>query len=656
MSKGFASNSRQVLLATIILASFVGIGFRLVWLHVIDRDTLLKFVSQARYRIEPVPGRRGDILDANGAKLATSRSLIVLAVDPQSLRKEDESKWPQLAALIGMNPGELARIFTTKFRPAPVVVPAVSNPTAATVPAAFAFNVTPSASPVAASAGSELSEDDETLADDAVDAYGLRPIRFAKLSETITESTFTAIKQLNIRGVIGQRVFRRAYPNNSLAAHIVGYVDRQERPVTGIERYADFYLHGLNGWLESEKDGKREELAQFRTRQVPAADGYSVKLSIDSVAQQIVDEELAAIATKYEPEKATIIVSDARTGFILALGNYPSFDLNTYNKLTKDQQGRMRNVAVADMYEPGSVFKIVAVAGALNEGLVTPGTTFDCTSESIEYQGKIRKLPKEDHAFDHRLNITEIVTRSSNRGAAQLAMAMGDDRFYGYARAFGFGQLTGFPNLGSESPGILASPKNWDGLTITRMPMGHSVASTPLQMHQAMGVIASGGVLLRPSIIRQVVDSAGEVVYRFDRREGARVISERTAQTVARMLQGVATKAGTAPEAAITDYEVAGKTGTSQKIIDGQYSTREHVVSFVGFLPASQPRLVISVIVDGADKKAPNGVAYGKTVAAPSFKRVAEQLIRHFDIKPVSPLAPGAKAPAALLAQTGVRQ
>ena len=492
----------------------------------------------------------------------------------------------------------------------------------------------------------------------APDSAGNRPIRFAKLSDSITETTFTAIKQLNIKGVIGQRVYRRAYPNNSIASHIIGYVDRAERPVTGIERYADFYLHGLNGWLESEKDGKREELAQFRTRQVPAADGYSVKLSIDSVVQQIVDEELAAIAAKYEPEKATIIVSDPRTGFILALGNYPSFDLNTYNKLAKEEQGRMRNIAVADMYEPGSVFKIVAVAGALNEGLVNTGSTFDCTTETINYQGKTRKLPREDHNFDHRLNVAEIVAHSSNRGAAQLAMLMGDDRFYGYARAFGFGQLTGFPNLGIESPGMLASPKKWDGLTITRMPMGHSIAATPLQMHQAMTVIASGGVMLRPSIIRQVLDSSGEVVYRFDRREGDRVVSERTAQTVARMLQGVASKEGTAPEAAIKDYEVAGKTGTSQKIVNGRYSEREHVVSFVGFLPASQPRLVISVIVDGADKNCPGGVAYGSKVAAPSFKRVAEQLIRHLDIKPVapvSPIAPSSKNPASRLAQKGSR-
>jgi cell division protein FtsI/penicillin-binding protein 2 len=660
MSKGFASNPRQILLATLVLASFVGVGARLVWLHVLDRDALMRYVSQARYKIDPLPGRRGDILDANGAKLATSRSLIILAVDPQSLRKEDESKWPQLASLIGMNPSELVRIFNTKTRPAAgsnSTQNPESNGASAPKSAKFAFHVTPSdAFTAITSIDSEIENSDDQ--DEAPDAAGNRAIRYAKLSDSITETTFTAIKQLNIKGVIGQRVYRRAYPNNSIASHIIGYVDRAERPVTGIERYADFYLHGLNGWLESEKDGKREELAQFRTRQVPAADGYSVKLSIDSVVQQIVDEELAAIASKYAPEKATIIVSDPRTGFILALGNYPSFDLNTYNKLTKEEQGRMRNIALSDMYEPGSVFKIVAVAGALNEGLVNAGSTFDCTSDSIEYQGKTRKLPREDHHFDHRLTVAEIVAHSSNRGAAQLAMSMGDDRFYGYARAFGFGQLTGFPNLGIESPGMLASPKKWDGLTITRMPMGHSIAATPLQMHQAMTVIASGGVMLRPSIIREVLDSSGEVVYRFDRRQGDRVVSERTAQTVARMLQGVASKEGTAPEAAIKDYEVAGKTGTAQKIVNGRYSEREHVVSFVGFLPASQPRLVISVIVDGADKNCPGGVAYGAKVAAPSFKRVAEQLIRHLDIKsvvPLSPVAPSPKGPAPRLALKGSR-
>ncbi len=694
MSKGFASSSRQLILASLVLASFAGVGARLVWLHVIDRDSLLRFVSQARYKIDPIPGRRGDILDTNGAKLATSRSLIILGVDPQALRKEDERKWPQLARLIGLTPAELAKILNTKTRPAVAVKSAAPTAVASAnspAPAAFNFNVSgPANSSPAATTTTPVSvastdtdadaesaaTDDDNDVDPAPDAAGNRPIRFAKLSETVNETGFAAIEQLAIKGVYGRRVYRRAYPNNSLAAHVVGYVDRQERAVTGIERYADLYLHGINGWIESEKDGKRVELAQFRSREVPASPGYSVKLSIDSVAQQLVDEELAAIAAKYSPQKATIIVSDPKTGFILALGNYPSFDLNKYNQLTKEEQVRMRNIAITDQYEPGSVFKIVAASAALNEGLVTPQTAFDCSLTSVDYIGhygngdQVKMLPRslapEDHPFENPRNVTlaQVISYSSNRGAAQLAMRLGDERFSAYVRAFGFGLRTGFPERG-ETSGDVKKPAQWDSLTITRMPMGHAIAATAMQMHQAMATIASGGLLMRPNVIREVRDSSGELVFRFEPKTGTRVVTERTAQTMAQMLMGVASTHGTAPEAAIENYQVAGKTGTAQKLLPVtdargrtrlEYSKTHHVVSFVGFLPAGNPRLAISVIIDDADANCPGGVAYASKVAAPSFKRVAEQLIRHFDIKPVYQPAPGAKSPASLLALSGVRQ
>ena len=230
--------------------------------------------------------------------------------------------------------------------------------------------------------------------------------------------------------------------------------------------------------------------------------------------------------------------------------------------------------------------------------------------------------------------VSEIIAHSSNRGADQLAMKLGDQRFYEYVRAFGFGERTGFP-VGGEVAGRVKSPKEWDSMTITRMPMGQSVSVTVLQMHQAMSVIASGGVLLRPQIIREITDAGGEVVHRFDRAEVRRVVSPATAQTVARMLMGVASTEGTAPEAAIPNFEVAGKTGTTQKLVDGKYSTRHHVASFVGFFPASRPEVVISVIVDDADAHAPGGVAYGAKVAAPAFKHIAEQLIQYRNIKPV---------------------
>ncbi len=387
MSKGFASSYRIVLLAVGILVCFAGLGARLVFLHVIMRDELVQSVDKARRQIIVESARRGDILDAKGSILATSRTLIILGVDPQSLRKEDEKKWPQLAELIGVPLPDLTKILLTKSRPvAPTNASSASSPAkpgdlvinfslaaAAKATALTRDSAQPKAGSPAASTAATDAATDDTVLDDTADENGMRPIRWAKLSETVEESTYTQIQALDIKGVYGQRAYRRAYPHNSLAAHVIGYVNKQGEPAAGIERYADFYLHGRDGWREGERDGLRRELAQFRTRDVPASDGFTVRLSIDATIQHMAEEELAAIAKKYAPEKATIIISDPQTGFILAMANYPTFNLNEYTEVSAADQGTMRNIAVADMYEPGSVFKIVAASGALNEGLVTPG-------------------------------------------------------------------------------------------------------------------------------------------------------------------------------------------------------------------------------------------------------------------------------------------
>lgn len=632
MSKGFASNYRIVVLAGGIFACLACLGARLVFLHVVGRDRFLDGIDRARRQIIVEKARRGDILDAHGSILATSRSLIVLGVDPQSLRPEDEKKWPQLASLLGLPLAELTRIFNTKTRAASAVATPAAQTTGLVINFPSVSSTATPASPVAQPAG----DDDDTELDETPNEKGERPIRWAKLSESVEESAYADIEKLGIKGVYGNRVYRRAYPHNSLAAHIIGYVNKQGESAAGIEHYADFYLRGRDGWREGERDGLRRELAQFRTREVPAADGYSVMLSLDTTVQNMAEQELEYIAKKFQPEKATIIVSDPRTGFILAMANYPTFDLNEYSKVPKDEQGSMRNIAVADIYEPGSCFKIVAASGAINEGLVTPSTTFDCSLSKVDYKGKSRSLAPEDHHFENprSVPVRQIISYSSNRGAAQLAMLMGDEKFYSYARAFGFGQQSGFP-VGGEQGGIMASPEKWDGLTITRMPMGHAIAATPLQMHMAMGVIASGGLLLRPQLITQIRDASGESVYRYTGVTRSRAISEQTARTMAAMLVRVASKEGTAPEAAIPNFEVAGKTGTTQKIINGHYSEKHHVASFVGFFPASNPQVAISVIIDDADAHAQGGIAYGKSVAAPSFKRLGERLIPYRNIKPV---------------------
>jgi cell division protein FtsI (penicillin-binding protein 3) len=620
MSKGFASSYRIVLLATGLFVCFGGLAVRLVWLHVIDRDSLLKTITKVRHQLIPEMARRGDILDARGSLLATSSSRRVLGVDPMSLRSQDQKHWPQLAALIGMPEAELRKIFLTKYREPASATPAPAASTE-TRPASLVFNL----SGVTPASTATTSDDDDVDLDPTPDETGRRPIRWAKLRDDVPESLYEEVMKLGIKGVYGDHVYRRAYPNNQLAAHITGYVNRQQEAVTGIEAYADFYLRGQNGWRVGERDGRNRELPQFLARRIPPSDGYRVMLSIDTIVQDIVEQELTYIATKFEPLKASIVVSDPRTGFILAMANYPTFDPNEYNKVPKEEQARMKNAAVADIYDPGSVFKIVAAAGALEEQLVTPKTVFNCDLEKVAHRGRMLSLPGEDHHMGE-LTVSEIISHSSNRGAAQLGILLGEARLYHYARAFGFGQKLGFP-VGGEVSGILNHHKDWYPIDITRIPMGHSVSSTVLQMHQAMTVIAAGGVLLRPQVIRQIRDASNEVVYRFDRVEIGRAVSAKTAEQVAQMLTGVAKKGGTAAEAAIEGYDVAGKTGTSQKFIDGEWSKKHHIASFVGFFPAGNPQIAISVIVDDADHRAPNGIAYGRTVAAPSFKRIGERLI-----------------------------
>lgn len=646
MSKGFASNYRIFLLAGGLLLCFGGFATRLVWLHVVERDGLLRSITKTRHQLIVEPAQRGNIVDANGAVLATSVSVMIVGVDPISLRPQDEPKWPQLAALLQMPEPELRRIFNTKYRT--VGTGAGVAAAAAGSPAGVVFNV-PSAAAASGSAGE--GEETEEL-DEVPDEPGQRAIRWVKLRDDIPESLYDQIEKLGVHGVYGQRVYRRVYPNNELAAHVIGYVDRQQRAVTGIEYYADFYLRGHNGWRVGERDGRNRELPQFTTRHIPASDGYSVKLSINAAVQDIVEQEIAHLAGKFKPLKATIIVSDPTTGFILGMANHPTFNPNAYNQVPRDEVGRMRNIAVADVYEPGSVFKIVAAAAALEEGVARPADAFDCSIEKVSHRGRMVALPGEDHAFDHPLTVAEIIARSSNRGAAQLGLRLGEERFDRYARAFGFGRTLGFP-VGAEVPGILAPVKKWNPIDITRIPMGHSIAATALQMHQAMSVIASGGLLLRPQLVREIRDPRGEVVFRRETAmELNRVLSPGTAKTVATMLMGVAASSGTAPEAAIringVDFESAGKTGTTQKLMpevmaDGTikqvYSSKHHVASFVGFFPASRPQVAISVIVDDADAHAPGGIAYGKTVAAPSFKRIGEKLIPILNINVPTQLA-----------------
>lgn len=577
MNRAFVSGARFILIVTGIGLCFTLLLGRLVQLHVIKGPQYERIVERNRERFVVLHARRGAIVDSRGILLATTNSAYELGVDPQSVRPEDEAKIPELAKLINAPEAQIREAFRRRLR-------AVQGPE-----------------------GEELVN-----------------VQWQRLAESIDEDAYRAVQALGIRGVYGTRKFERVYPSGSLGAHILGFVNKEGVAASGVERFANFYLSGQDGWRQMERDGRRRELAQFRIRDVEPRSGLNVQLSLDSVIQHMVEEELAAIQEKFAPEGATIIVSDVQTGRILALGSSPTFDPNRFWDFPI---AVLRNRAITDVYEPGSTFKIVPTAGALDEGVVTVSTTFDCSVATAEYNGRVVRLPKDDHPMAV-LTVAEILEKSSNRGAAHLGIALGANRLYDTARSFGFGQRTGFA-LDVESAGILHAVNRWDGLTISRLPMGHAISATPLQVHYATSVIANGGVLMKPTIVERVFDENGETILTFEPESRQRVISQKVAAQINTMLQGVVSDSGTARRAMIKGYSVAGKTGTSQKIIDGRYSNRHHIGSFSGYFPANRPRLVITVVVDN-----PKVRGYGGVVAAPSFANLANQCIRYLGIPP----------------------
>ncbi len=582
MTPAFASSFRLGLLCLVVLAGFSGIGVRLYHLQVLEREPLALIAESNRKQVIVHEAKRGGIVDRRGNLLATNRTYVELGVDPQVIRDEDRDKWPELAALIDVPLEELEHRMRTRT----------------------------------AAGESDYAED-------------VRLVRWRRLHRGLDEPTYEQVRELGIRGVYGNRTYRRVYPSGELAAHIVGYANREGRGTIGVEHAMDFYLRGEDGWMESERDGRRRELMQFRTREVPATDGLNIELTLDSMVQHVIEEELGRIVDEFSPKGATIIVSEPDTGHLLGLGNYPTFDLNHYNVADIAHQ---RNLAVTDVLEPGSTFKIVPVAAAFNENLIEEDQVFDAGVSVVKYRGRRVSLPR-DHREMGEVTVEEIVRQSSNRGVAYMGLLLGERRLYDYSRAFGFGERTGFPLIGERS-GTLHSVGNWDGLTITRLPMGHALSATPLQIHYAMGALANEGMLMEPRIIRRAFNERDETVFEFTPQARRRAVSERTAERVSRLLVRAVAPGGTAPQGEIPGYEVAGKTGTTQKIVDGRYSRQHHVASFSGYFPASNPKVVITVIVDEPTSAGPS---YGGVVAAPSFRRIGVELIPYLGIEPTRP-------------------
>jgi cell division protein FtsI/penicillin-binding protein 2 len=428
-----------------------------------------------------------------------------------------------------------------------------------------------------------------------------------------------------LRGISFEHESTRIYPNGSMLCHVIGFTDSENHGIQGVEASMDEYLRGQNGYRYIEHDPSGREIVLYRGQERAPRNGYQVQLTIDLNLQNIVENEIDAAMREFRPKKATIILLRPQTGEVLAMANRPNFNLNERADAKEEEK---KNRAIADMMEPGSTFKIVPVAAALNEGKVQPDSIIFCENGVFAYGGS--KL--HDHKRYGDLSVQDILVKSSNIGAAKLALMLGDLKFYEYMRRFGFGELTGI-ELPGEFHGRIYPPRAWSKNSITHMPMGHEVGVTALQMTVAMAAIANGGKLMMPRIVKSVTDEDGKVISNLKPVELRQVISPQTARQIGNALRGVVSDRGTAAAAAVPGFTIAGKTGTAEKLgPDRHYERDKSVVSFAGYLPADHPEFVGLVVLDEA-QTTPE-LNYGGQVAGPIFSRVAEKAARYLDLVP----------------------
>ena len=454
--------------------------------------------------------------------------------------------------------------------------------------------------------------------------------RYVVLQREVPEVVATELRKKlraqNLRGIYFERDSTRIYPNGAMLCHVLGFTDFDHHGIQGVEASMDQYLHGQDGYRYIEHNRAGQEIVQYRGQERAPRNGYQIHLTVDLNLQNIVENEIDAAMKEFTPEKATIILMRPQTGEILAMANRPAYDLNLRADAKPEQ---MKNRAVIDMMEPGSTFKIVAAAAALNERKVHPDTTIFCENGLWNYGGR----PLHDHKAYGELTVQDILVKSSNIGAAKLALNIGEQKFYEYIRRFGFGDRTGV-ELPGEIPGVIRPPQTWSKISITRIPMGHEVGVTPLQMAVAMSVIANGGKLVTPRVVRSITGEDGKVVTSFSPVVLRQVITPETAAQVTNALRGVVSDRGTAAAAAVPGFTIAGKTGTAQKVDPkGGYDQGKYVVSFSGFLPADHPEFVGLVVLDNAHTKTPE-LNYGGLVAGPIFARIAEKAARYLDLEP----------------------
>ncbi len=594
-------NRKLSWLAFVLGLPLAGLGYRLVDLQVARHDEFQALADRNTVRTfqrEPV---RGQILDCRGILLATSQPAKVVCADPTLLGDYRLDAARALAPLLGVDEALLA----DRLLPRLIVDNGKTN----------------NSQYVALKRKVPVETWEKIKAAMAHLCPGIDEKKLSKRQRT-------SLSYLRTKAIFADEDQIRVYPGQRLASHVLGYVanDEELTGLNGIELAFNTNLCGVRGWRKTEMDGRHRELVKYRDEDVAPRDGLNVVLTLDAGLQNIVESELAAGMEKHSPISASCIMIRPRTGEILAMATLPNYDPNHPGAFPMEA---LRNRVIADIAEPGSTFKIVVVSGGLNERLVTLNDVFDCEHGQFFYANNTL----HDHESFGLLTVEGIITKSSNIGAAKIGIRLGEEKLWEYIHRFGFGERTGLP-LPGEVAGIVHPVRQWSKLSIARIPMGQGVAVTPLQMAMAMCAIANDGVLMRPMVVSRLEDPSGRVFAHYEPQPVRCVAGPQTISNMVRALKTVATREGTAVQAGLEHYTVAGKTGTAEKSENGHY-VEKFFSSFIGFFPADHPELCISVVMDE-----PRDSHYGGLTAAPVFHAIGERAANYLNLKPDIDLEP----------------
>lgn len=551
---------RLAWLSILMAFAFVGMGARLFMVQILSAPAFAELAADQRERVIEFPARRGGIFDRNGEPLAISVDVKTIYADPALV---DDAK-------------------------------------------------------VAAKGLSRILDLDPATVEKAL--HGRVPgSRFEFIARQVDPRVASKVEALELPGIFMRDEPKRYYPGGSLASHVLGMTDTDGHGIGGIEAEYDRVLRGTPGREVLEQDPAGNSLPQADYSYKRPRPGRSLFLTIDKQLQYFTELTLAEGVREYHAASGTAIVMSASTGEILALANVPDFNPNDPGKASPDA---LRNKAISDVYEPGSAYKVVTLAGALEEGIVTAKTAYDVPDSFVYYDRTFNDSHGHETA---RMTVRQIIEQSSNVGTIKIALELGGVLLESYIQGFGFGSETGVDFPG-ESSGIVVDRDDWSGTSIATIPIGQGIAVTPLQMAAAYAALANGGQWVQPHFVSATLDARGELQQEMSIRTRP-VVSESTANEIVKILCGVVEK-GTGIAAQIPGYKVAGKTGTAQKPLPTGGYGNSYVASFAGFAPATRPEIVVLVVLDN-----PSPI-WGGYTAAPIFRTITEFALRHLGVPP----------------------